>query len=194
VKRQQSILARVVEMRREEEGRTFGATRFFREMPIRLTIEAVVAEVPDWVRLDVFVSPFPVDLPEGAAMVFACAIHDNCREHPEIGVACYRQREADAKLKRKTEALINRAIETAGGIGVLLPEREDFFFAPCDCGGPGTLERTPGPRPCVRCGLTRAGVPCNVSDGGMVTLRPTLVRVQSSVDHSEIHTEDCVEP
>lgn len=28
----------------------------------------------------------------GARAVYACTEHDDCREHPEVGVACYRER------------------------------------------------------------------------------------------------------
>ncbi len=30
----------------------------------------------------------------GARAVYACTEHDDCREHPEVGVACYRERRA----------------------------------------------------------------------------------------------------
>lgn len=28
----------------------------------------------------------------GARSAYACTEHDDCREHPEVGVACYRER------------------------------------------------------------------------------------------------------
>lgn len=30
--------------------------------------------------------------PRGARSVLACDVHEDCREHPEVGVACWRER------------------------------------------------------------------------------------------------------
>lgn len=37
-------------------------------------------------------TPLVLETIPGARSVYACTEHDDCREHPEVGVACYRER------------------------------------------------------------------------------------------------------